>query len=269
MEIDKNFFMLCYSTTKQEINNFSNEKFKANIKYDGERIIAVKKGDDIFLINRNGREKSFIYPEVKESLNALNFDFIFDGEVITTNGKFNSLQHRSNLADREKIRKAVKENPVIFMIFDVISFKGEDLRNKPLKERIKYLKEVDFISLKSVGFAVYENIRKCLDNAEREKLEGIVIKNMESRYEHRRSDSWLKLKFFKEMPLLMIRYSENPKGIRAEDKELNAIQIAGIMSRVVKKEIDERGSCPIIAQYLEKTNEGRLRFPSFKEVILK
>ena len=34
----------------------------------------------------------------------------------------------------------------------------------------------------------------------------------------------------------------------------------------VRKAIQEHGYCDITIQYLEKTKEGRLRFPSFKEV---
>lgn len=264
--IDKKFFMLCKSTAKEGSEIFFNSGYKANIKYDGERIIGIKKGKDVFLLNRRGREKSFIYPEVAKDLSTLDFDFIFDGEVITPDGKFNSLQFRVNLSDREKIRKSVIENPVKFMIFDLIKFKEQDLRNKPLRERVNLFSDIDLNDLKSVEFVAYEDVEKCLKYVEQEELEGIVIKDMNGTYEHRRSNFWLKLKLFKEEKHRFIRFTENPKGIRVEDEELNAIQVAGKNGEIVKRELVEKGFCWIVVQYLEKTKNGRLRFPSFKEL---
>ena len=263
--IDKKFFMLCKSTAKEGSEIFFNSGYKANIKYDGERIIGIKKGKDVFLLNRRCREKSFIYPEIARDLSTLDFDFIFDGEVITLDGKFNSLQFRSNLSDREKIRKSVIENPVKFMVFDIINFKGQDLRFRPLWDRIKYFSKINLTGLK-VEFVSYEDVEECLNYAEQEELEGIVIKDMNGTYEHRRSNFWLKLKLFKEEKHKFIRFTENPKGIRVEDEELNAIQVAGKNGVIVKKELQEKGFCWIVVQYLEKTKNGRLRFPSFKEL---
>lgn len=263
--IDKTFFMLCQSTTKECLNQFSEqENFKANIKYDGERIIAVKKGNDVFLINRRSVDKGKTYPEITESLKCLDFDFIIDGEVITENGLFNSLQHRSNLKDKGKIAQQTIENPVLFMIFDILNFNNADLRMKPLKERISY--GFYFDKLKRVKMVDYKEVKEVYDYAFINNLEGIIIKDMNSTYEHRRSDKWLKLKNFKEICVKVVRYSVNPKGIRAECENLWAVQIAGEQSKAVKKDIDEKGYCDIIIQYLETTKDGMLRFPSFKEI---
>lgn len=259
--------MLCKSTTKEESTIFfGSGNYKANEKKDGERIIAVKKGKDVFLVNRRGREKSFIYPEIVEDLKTLDFDFIFDGEVTTYDGLFNTLQHRVNLADKQKIARAVKENPVIFYIFDVISFKGIDLRLKPLKERITYFDKIGFENLKSIGFLPYGDVEEMLKFAEDNKLEGIVIKDMNGIYEHRRSDFWIKLKLWKEIPIKAVRYTENPKGIRIESENNWACQVAGKESLKVKKNIDEFGYCLIVCQYLELTKSGMPRFISFKEM---
>ena len=241
--IDKHYFMLCDSITKEDRHKL-NGNYQANTKFDGERIIAVKKGQDVFLINRRGREKGFIYPEVVNDLKNIDFDFIIDGEVITLDGKFNSLQFRSNLGDKEKIKKAVIENPVVFMVFDVINIKGQDIRLKPLSERIKHFEDFMFPVTKdtklSVMFVAYEDVEKCLAYAEEKQLEGIVIKDMSSIYEHRRSHFWIKLKLFKEEEYKFVRYTENPKGIRVEDEMLNAVQVAGYHSEAVKKAIDEK-----------------------------
>lgn len=261
--INKSDFMLCNSITEEELKNL-NGNWKANLKYDGERIIIFKKGDDIFLFNRRGREKSLIYPEVAEELKTIYGDFILDGEIITRDGKFNSLQHRSHLTDKQKIITARENYPITYMIFDILNFDGMDLTTNPLKERIKLLSLFNFDNLKNIGFVTYEDINNCLDYAKNFDCEGIVIKNMDSTYQHKRSNDWLKLKFFKEDVLRVVRYTENPAGIRCEDEKLNAVQVSGQQHKEVKKAIDEIGFCDITISYLEKTANNRYRFISYK-----
>ena len=261
--------MLCGSITKEELNTLKGD-YQANIKFDGERMIAIKKGKDVFLVNRRGREKSHIYPEITRELKRGDKDFILDGEIITTDGLFNSLQHRVNLSKDYMIKEAEKTYPIKYMVFDVLSVGKNNLINKPLKERIK---EWENISFKIVGnefrvmMCAYESIKECLEYAESTKQEGIVIKNMNGLYEQKRSKNWLKLKFFQETNLRVIQYVENNKGIRVEDEKLNAVQISGKQHLEVKKQIDKKGYCWINIQYLEKTKGDRYRFPSYRGVI--
>jgi len=261
--INKKDFMLCNSTTEEEINRFT-DNWKANIKYDGERIIAVKKGTDVFLINRRGVDKADCYKEVAENLKNIPHDFIVDGEIITNDGKFNSLQHRSHLKDKFKIETAKELYPINYMIFDILSFDEKSFIDLPLKDRIKLLSLIHFEELDNVGFVAYEEILPCLETAKEHNCEGIIIKNMDSLYQHRRSNDWLKLKFFKEDVLRVVRYTENPAGIRCEDEKLNAVQCSGQQHIKVKKAIDEVGFCDITISYLEKTANNRYRFISYK-----
>lgn len=257
-------FMLCESIREEDLSNaFKDGEWKANIKFDGERIVVIKNNDDVFLLNRAGRIKNQIYPELIEDLkNANACNFILDSEVITTNGIFNSLQHRSNLSDRNKIERAKIDYPIKLMVFDLIYFE-KDLRQMPLKERIKILNE----NFKTLNLVEYQEIQIALNYAKEHKLEGIVIKNMNSNYEGKRSKNWVKLKLFKEDNFKAISYTINNAGIRVEDIKLNACQIAGSQSIEVKNEIDNKGFCEIIIQYLEKTKDDRYRFISFKEMV--
>jgi ATP-dependent DNA ligase len=195
-------------------------------------------------------------------LRKIRGDFIFDCEIIGKN--FNSLQHRSHLTDKIKIDIARKKYPLFLMIFDVLSFNDKLLTYEKLKERIIYLNQIEFENLNHIGFVAYEDINECLDYAKKRECEGIVIKNMNSAYENRRSFNWLKLKLFKETEIKAIKYTENPAGIRVEDSEGIAVQIAGEQHKEVKKRIDENSYCEIIVQYLEKTQDNKLRFPSYR-----
>jgi ATP-dependent DNA ligase len=257
--ITKKDIMLCESITEPELQSLNGE-YLANIKFDGERILAIKNKDDVFILNRAGRIKNKIYPEIAEQIKELDGDFILDGEIITSDGLFNSLQHRSNLSDLSKIEKARTDYPIKFMVFDILFLNGIDLRHKPLKERINLLQNNFSARLCLVR---YQPIDEALSFAKLHKLEGIVIKDMLSVYEGRRSRSWLKLKLFKQADMRAVRYTINNAGLRLEDEGLNAVQCSGNQSDEVKRAIDEKGWCDIVIQYLEKTKDNRYRFISF------
>lgn len=261
----KEMFMLCEKISKEGIKRKDlNACWRANLKYDGERILAIKKDNEIFLINRRGKIKNAFYSEIVEDLNALNYDFIVDGEVITADNKFWNLQRRALTQNKEKQKELKKELPVYYMIFDVLSFNGIGLKQMPLKERIKYFSNFGFMLY--VNFVDFMEINECLEFAEKNNYEGIIIKNMDSTYESKRSDNWLKLKFFKNTELKLISYTTNDVGIRCEDIYKNAIQIAGEKHKEVKNQIDKNGFCDVIIQYLEKGESGRYRFPSFVKI---
>ena len=105
--------------------------------------------------------------------------------------------------------------------------------------------------------------------AKAEGREGIVLKRMDYSYATGRSSRWLKLKFFKEAEFEAIKYTENPSGIRVEDKDGNSCQIQKEWRdedkiNVIKNLIDKEGKAIILIQYLNKTEDGRYRFPSFR-----
>jgi DNA ligase-1 len=261
--ITKKDLMLCDKITEEELPTLKGE-WKANIKFDGERIAIIKKDGEVFLLNRAGRIKNNIYFELIPTIKAIEGDFILDGEVITQDGLFNSLQHRSNLSDKNKIIKAKTDYPIKYCVFDLLYY-GKDLRQKPLKERIQILKENFESKLNGYLFELvkYQEIQEALSFAKSHKLEGVVIKNMNAYYEGRRSNNWLKLKLFKQAEMKAISYIENNAGLRLEDDKKNAVQCSGNQSCIVKNEIDKNGYCNIVIQYLEKTKDDRFRFISF------
>ncbi len=73
------------------------------LKYDGYRILAERRGDEVRLRYRGGSDPSAQFPEVVEALRALpSGDFILDGEVVVedADGKpsFSLLQGRAQRA---------------------------------------------------------------------------------------------------------------------------------------------------------------------------
>ena len=106
----------------------------------------------------------------------------------------------------------------------------------------------------------YFHIQK---KAKSENWEGIVIKNPVSIYENRRSRNWLKIKNIKSKDFKVNRYEVNPAGIVVYSDNLK-VQISGSEAIKVKNLIDETGSCNIEVNYLEETENNKLRQPTFK-----
>lgn len=263
----KELFMLCQSTNEDEALKLDNERYKANIKYDGERVISVIINHDVIMVNRRGNILNFKFKDVEEELKKLP-NTILDGEIITEDDNFNKLQKRALTKNPKLILKLTKEIKVNYMLFDILKLEDENLFSKPLKERVLILnKIVDTSKFNILKLVAYDGIKPLLEKAKNELREGIIVKDMLSVYENKRSNNWKKLKLFKETTITITKYEENNKGIRAEDNLGNAVQIAGTQSIEVKNILDLQGSCEIYIQYLTQSEETkRYRFPSFRQI---
>jgi len=259
--VTKKDFMLCHSTDEKESSTLDPEVWKANYKWDGERIIAIVDKGSILLLNRRGLFKNAQFREVIEELKTLP-DCILDGEIISKDNNFNKLQSRAGTQDVNKLALLEKTIPVDYMVFDVLMAEGKLLTQEKLKDRIKHLNLIqNFEHLKP---CVYGNIQIMLESAKQKSMEGIIIKNMNSPYLNKRSWDWLKLKLWKEAEININSYTINNAGIRTEDSLGNAVQISGSQSEGVKKILDTQGYATIYVQYLEKTVNGKMRFPSYR-----
>jgi len=277
MTIKSEDFQLCESITEEEAKLLNEKDTSSNLKFDGVRVIAVVQNGQTALVGRRG-----IYPfqfkEVTEDMGKMP-NGIYDGEIISHCDTFNKIQRRAGTRDRRKQEELRKEIPAKYMVFDILNLKGQSLTSKPLRERIEILKKVfeEFDKevtnkkpsggLITIEMAEYKPINEMLKKAHEEDREGIIVKNLNSPYEHKRSKGWLKCKFFLETTIKICRYTENPKGIRVEDKFGNACQVAGEQSIEVKHLLDTQKEVEINIQYLEKTVEGRFRFPSYRGLV--
>ena len=265
--IDKEIFMLCEEMSEEELPTLNGE-LKANIKYDGERVLAIRKGQDVILMNRRSRVVNLQFPEIVSDIKRLDVQScILDGEIVAYDGNFNKLQSRALTQNPYKVKKLLTTIPCYYMAFDILQYDGKTITTLPLKQRLAYLDKSipdDNDSLLFIDKVEYGDISLMLKKAQEGKREGIVIKDMNSYYESRRSKAWRKLKFFKETAIVVTHYTQNSMGIRAEDDSGNAVQIAGRKGEEVKGLIDRQKAIPICVQYLEKTAGGRFRFPSFR-----
>lgn len=185
---------------------FSDKDWIFEKKFDGQRCIVVKKGQDVTLYSRNRKNLNRAYPELVELLKKQRKSFVVDGEIVAKT--FASLQKRMQ-------RKVAEEKiPVALYLFDALNVQGEDLRAKPLLERKKALKKAISFSgkLHYVKHVKTKGI-EAFQQAERKKWEGIIAKRAASQYVSKRSKDWLKFKCEKTGTFVIAGFTQ-PKGSR-------------------------------------------------------
>jgi DNA ligase D len=179
---------------------FTRDDWVFELKLDGYRLLASKKGNDVLLLTRKGNDYTAVFPEVARAMKALPFsECIIDGEVVVLDPQgrpsFSLMQRRGRLQSPIEIRSAAVELSATFFAFDLLAFEDFDLRPLPLVERKGLLLE----ALPKVG------IIRALDHIPREGerfleqvgklgLEGIIAKKANSPYVAGRTDKWLKMK---------------------------------------------------------------------------
>ena len=84
------------------------------------------------------------FPELKELEQHLPDGVVIDGEILAfSEDKPLSFNHLQTRIGRKKVTAAVmKKAPVVLMAYDLLEYKGEDLRETPLNERRKLLEQV-------------------------------------------------------------------------------------------------------------------------------
>ncbi|WP_438495764.1 ATP-dependent DNA ligase [Paenibacillus sp. IHBB 3054] len=167
-------------------------------KIDGHRLIYSQDSEDVHLYTRHNNECTRQYPEIANY--AFPYDIDLDGEIacidpLTGAVDFDSVMSRFQARRSDTIRRLTKELPVTYVIFDILRYKGEDLRNRPLMERKAILRE---ITLPNAHFGVIPYIEGAGEalfaQMQARAMEGIVAKRKNSVYETgRRSHAWQKV----------------------------------------------------------------------------
>src|SRR5690606_14193082 len=87
------------------------------------------------LYSRNGLSFAALYPTVSGALEAIDEEMILDGEIVVLNE-----DHRP---DFQKLQQYDNHPslPILYYVFDCLSYRGKSLVHLPLIERKKILKQ--------------------------------------------------------------------------------------------------------------------------------
>ncbi|WP_113675433.1 RNA ligase family protein [Vallitalea guaymasensis] len=179
--------------------------FIHQIKWDGIRGITYIDNDTHKVFTKNGNERTDYYPELNEINHLFNGrSGIIDGEIIVLDDNlrptFNYILNRERVRNQAKIKYYANKYPIKYIAFDILFLDGKDLRSYPLEDRIEILHK----TLKKSGIITitdsFDDGRKLYELMEEKNYEGIVSKNINSKYiAGKKHDMWYKTKIFKKM----------------------------------------------------------------------
>ena len=190
---------------------FSDKNWIFERKFDGERCLIFKNGNNVFLKSRNDKSLDATYPEIKAAAKKIKADqIILDGEVVAFKGKltsFEKLQQRLGLTSAKKaLATGIK---VYIYVFDILYFDGYELLQLPLEDRKKMLKcAIDFKDPIRYTIHLDEEGLKYFKIACKKNWEGLIAKRREGQYVHFRSPDWLKFKCVADQELVIGGYTE-------------------------------------------------------------
>ena len=260
-------------------------------KYDGIRIVATKDGRRVRLVTRNLIDRTADFPDIAAAIARLpSPTLVLDGEIVVFDAGGIS---RFQLFGAHTPRKPV------YVVFDLLVARGQDLRRRPLAERRAALeKEVAIGGPLKLARRLAANGLKAFELARERGLEGIVAKDSTSAYETgKRSMAWRKVKVRAEEEFVIGGYTA-PAGARAHFGAIlvgafegDRLRYAGKvgtgftaatlsdlahrfrpLARAAPPFVDaprERGVTwlepRLVAQvgFMERTGDGRLRHPVF------
>ena len=158
------------------------------IKLDGYRALAIKDRRDVHLLSRRNNALNARFPAIAAALHTLEDGLIVDGEIVALDAEgrpsFNLLQHHKESSPA-----------VVFYLFDLLAYRGRDVRGLPLRQRRELLNEVFASASEPVRVSkfLYAPPGDLVRAVQAQGLEGIVAKRSESLYESReRSGNWVK-----------------------------------------------------------------------------
>ncbi|MDB6034350.1 MAG: ATP-dependent ligase [Verrucomicrobiales bacterium] len=163
------------------------------VKLDGFRALAIKRGETVSLVSRSKKDLSLRFPELLEEFaHILVDDIVLDGEIVAFN--------EDGAPSFEALQKAAQSRPphrnLVFYAFDVLNLERRDLRGLNLQERRRLLEEVlpESSSLR-ISFSTQTNPELLVKEVRDNCLEGLVAKQLPSRYESGlRTGAWVKYK---------------------------------------------------------------------------
>src|SRR3990167_6493468 len=189
----------------------SGKSWLHEVKLDGYRLIAFKKGNSTHLVTRSHHDWTSKFKKIVSVIDKLPVNnAILDGEVVAVDESkhfnFQILQNSIN----EK-----NDDALIYYAFDLLYLNQFDLTLLPLIERKKILQEI--IPKNNLIVRYNDHIlgqgKKVFKKSCELGLEGIISKNIDSPYSQNRNKNWLKAICNKQQEFIIAGFTK-PKRSR-------------------------------------------------------
>ncbi|MEX2593810.1 MAG: ATP-dependent DNA ligase [Anditalea sp.] len=227
--VDKNYlpypFFLAYQLDVEPETLGHTKTWYIEKKLDGIRGQIIVRNDEIFVWSRGEELLTDKFPEFAPLQAVLPNGTVIDGEIIPwKDGCPLPFQLMQTRIGRKKVSaKHLKDAPLVMMCFDVLEWKGKDLRAKPLQERREILKSILSTTKENVlllseamDFNTWEEVSKFREDARSFYCEGLMLKRKTSGYETgRRRGNWWKWKADPMTVDGVLLYAQSGHGRRA------------------------------------------------------
>lgn len=179
------------------------EDFALEWKWDGIRAQLVKRGEAIGLWSRGEELLNGSFPEILGAAKEWPEDFVIDGELLLEKDglilPFAELQKR--ITRKNLSAKWLASHPALFLAFDCLELRGEDLREKSQRERRSALEALLaaapplFRASPLLQVASWEEAKELRREAPQRSAEGLMLKHWLGPYRiGRRRGEWWKWK---------------------------------------------------------------------------
>jgi bifunctional non-homologous end joining protein LigD len=199
---------------------FDSDQHLYEVKWDGVRCLAAVEAGQVRLWGRELADYTGRYPEM-DALGTLPAGTVTDGElVVLRDGRadLDAVLRRHQTTGRFKTKLAARQDPAVYVAFDLLFHRGRSLILEPLVRRREILAEtlgqVDpcrvVLSDGIVGAGTL-----WFEEVVRQGHEGVMAKHLASRYlPGKRSSCWQKIKPTEILPCVIIGYSGSKNGFR-------------------------------------------------------
>jgi len=184
-------------------------KYLASVKKDGYFYSLNRTPQFTYLFSRrkgvNGflTEKSMQVPHIGEAAQTLPPDTLLIGEIYIPGKTSKAVTGIMGCLPAKAILRQKTDGNVHYLLNDIVTLNGEDLRDKPFEERIAILTELhetyfsnnEFIHVAvNIDTDIYETAKRLLDEGE----EGMVLKKKDSLYICDKRPAWSSIKIKQE-----------------------------------------------------------------------
>ncbi|MEN7341707.1 MAG: ATP-dependent DNA ligase [Pseudomonadota bacterium] len=178
-------------------------RWQVEWKWDGIRGQLIRRGGETFLWSRGEDLITAQFPEIAAAAETLPDGTVLDGEILAWQNDqpmlFSALQRR--LGRKKPGKKTLGDYPVIFHCYDLLEHNGTDIRDSAQTDRRHLLEQLmsDVASPLSLSPIVtgddWHVLATLRDQARTRRVEGLMIKANDSRYEAgRKRGNWWKWK---------------------------------------------------------------------------
>ena len=218
-------FYLAYALEQEPKDLGAPQDWQVERKWDGIRGQLIVREDQLFVWSRGEELVTDKYPEYHPLADLLPNGTVIDGEILPfQNGQalsFNVLQTR--IGRKNVSKKILASAPVILMAYDLLEYQGEDIRERPLRERRALLEEIvqtadtEVLRLSEVlSITDWERAAQEREDSRQYNSEGLMLKKLAAPYQSgRKKGDWWKWKVDPLTIDAVMLYAQQGHGRRA------------------------------------------------------